>query len=205
MPSASKGTERETFAHDFLEAVFPAPFRFGSGAVTDSEGNLSGQIDIVIEHPFLPSFPMPGGSERLYLAESVAAVLEIKSNLADQWDQVEGSVAKFRKIKRRWGAATRITGNTTSVFMPSVVPIPYVAIGYTGFKTIKQMENRFQGQPADDLPHAILTIDSGVFISGEKGLGSATGPLGLYALCMLLNQYVQGVVAANIDFAAYAK
>jgi hypothetical protein len=46
MPSASKGSERETFVRDFLEAVFPSTFRFGSGAVTDSDGNCSGQMDI---------------------------------------------------------------------------------------------------------------------------------------------------------------
>jgi hypothetical protein len=38
---------------------------------------MSGQLDIVIELPFLPSFPTPGANERLYLAESVALAIEV--------------------------------------------------------------------------------------------------------------------------------
>ena len=103
MPAASRGSGRETFVRDFLQEVFPSPFRFGAGAVTDAAGTQSGQIDIIIEYRFLPSFPMPGGSDRLYLAESVVAGVEVKSNLASQWDEVERSTAALRTLKRRWG------------------------------------------------------------------------------------------------------
>ena len=98
MPSVSKGSEREAFVRDFLQLVFPSPFRFGSGAVIDSDGNSSGQIDIVVEYLFLPSFPMPGGTDRLYLAESVAVALEVKSNVSTQWKEVEHSAASMRKV-----------------------------------------------------------------------------------------------------------
>jgi hypothetical protein len=78
MSSATKGREREYFVHEFLEQILPPVHRFGSGDVIDSHGHTTGQVDIVIEHPFLPSLPQPGGKERLYLAESVAAVIEVK-------------------------------------------------------------------------------------------------------------------------------
>jgi hypothetical protein len=59
LPSASKGEERETFIHEFLSKVFPPQYRFGTGMVTDSAGTRSGQVDIAIELPFFPSFPVP--------------------------------------------------------------------------------------------------------------------------------------------------
>src|SRR5262245_8045860 len=68
MSEASKGNERELFVKSFLSQVFPPHFRFGSGDITDSEENKSGQIDVVIEYPNLYSFPMWQSAPRLYLA-----------------------------------------------------------------------------------------------------------------------------------------
>ena len=75
MSSASKGGERESFLDGFLAEMFPPPFRFGTGDATDSSGHRSGQLDVVVELPFLPSIPIPGSANRLYLAEGVGAVL----------------------------------------------------------------------------------------------------------------------------------
>ena len=49
MPNASKGSERERFVSDYLQTLFPLPYRFGSGAITDATGALSGQLDVVVE------------------------------------------------------------------------------------------------------------------------------------------------------------
>ena len=84
LPSAFKGSERENFSRDYLQQIFPAHRRFATGAVTDSIGNISGQVDIAIEYGHLPSFPMPKTNQRLILAESVAFVIEVKSDLSSQ-------------------------------------------------------------------------------------------------------------------------
>ena len=48
----------------------PPIYRFGTGDATDSTGNKSGQLDVVVEYPFSPSLPVVGtGQSRLYLAE----------------------------------------------------------------------------------------------------------------------------------------
>src|SRR6266853_1533627 len=80
LPAAVAGGERETFLGEFLQKVFPSHRRFATGAITDSSGRLSGQVDIAIEFGLVPSFPMPASEERLLLAESVAMVIEVKSN-----------------------------------------------------------------------------------------------------------------------------
>jgi hypothetical protein len=86
LSSATIGSERAAFIDQFLSQVFPPIYRFGSGDATDSRGVKSGQLDVVVEFPFGPSLPMVGNEKsRLYLAETIAAVVEIKSNLANQW------------------------------------------------------------------------------------------------------------------------
>jgi hypothetical protein len=43
----------------------PIAYRFRSGAVVDSQGHSTGQLDIVVEFPFFASFAPPGSGERL--------------------------------------------------------------------------------------------------------------------------------------------
>jgi hypothetical protein len=105
--SASKGAEREFFIDLFLSQVLPSPFRFGTGDATDAAGSRSGQLDVVVEYPLLPSLPLAGGSRyRLYLAEAIAACIEVKSNVAGQWDEVTRTAAKLRALRRKLGGTT---------------------------------------------------------------------------------------------------
>jgi hypothetical protein len=116
--SASRGRERQLFVEAFLSQVLPVPFRFGTGDITDGSGVKTGEIDIVVEYPFGPSFPLLGApSTRLYLAESVAAVIEVKSDLAAQWSQVKRSAAAVASITRRPDLA--VQGDT---IMPPRIP-----------------------------------------------------------------------------------
>jgi len=81
MSSATRGSEREAFVDLLLRGCLPHPYRFGSGEVTDAYGVISGQIDLIIEYPFFPSFPLLGTSRhRLYLIEGIAIAIEIKSS-----------------------------------------------------------------------------------------------------------------------------
>src|SRR5215216_3617373 len=96
LPSGVIGGERETLLEKYLQEVLPPLYRFGRGAITDREGRLSGALDLVMELPFAPNFPMPAADQRLYLAESVAAVIEVKSNLSSQWAEVEKTVAAVK-------------------------------------------------------------------------------------------------------------
>lgn len=103
--TATRGGEREAFVELLLRSCVPLPYRFGSGEVTDAAGNVSGQIDVVIEHPFFPSFPLLGTSQhRLYLVESVAIAIEVKSSIA-QFDEAVETMRKFLALDPRadWG------------------------------------------------------------------------------------------------------
>lgn len=104
MSSASKGNERELVVDTLLHNVFPPHYRFSSGDIIDSYGNQTGQVDVVLEQPRSYSFPLLTGGPRLYLAESVATVIEVKSNLSSQWNEVLSTSEKVAKIKRKFSS-----------------------------------------------------------------------------------------------------
>jgi hypothetical protein len=188
MPNAAIGGERETFLREFLQKVFPSHRRFATGAITDSTGLLTGQVDIAIEFGFVPSFPMPGTEERLLLAESVACV-------------VGGQVRPDRSMESGARDHPESQGSSPTVLNPIMLMgagppahIPSIAVGYTGHNSIEALQERLDSTPEADRPDAALVIQSGAFV----GFGmTASGAFGLYGLCLGIN-----VLFAQIGFAA---
>ncbi len=195
LPNATIGSERETFLREFLQKVFPAHRRFSSGAITDAAGRISGQVDIAIEYGAIPSFPMPGTQERLLLAESVAMVIEVKSDLSSQWGEVRKTVAKIRPLQR----ALNVVLSVGAVPGPS---IPCVAVGYTGHNTCEGLEVRLATTPEGERPDFALVLDSGCFFG--PGV-SARGPYGLYALCLIINQELTKLAVGAPNLIPYAQ
>lgn len=186
MASSSKGREREKFIDRFLSQVLPPSYRFGTGDVTDEAGNRSGQVDVVVEFPFFPSLPMVGSSPRLYLAEGVAAVIEVKSDLAGQWSEVERTSAALKPLNRM-GATMLSIGQAPGP------KIPLIAVGYKGWQTQKTLTEKVQSGTVD----AALIIESGFFTSSQSYLGAtASGPHGLWALISVLYESMARLVSA---------
>ncbi len=195
-PNDVKGSEREAFITQFLRDLLPLNLRISGGAITDSRGNLynesniSGQCDIVIEQPNGLSIPLPNGSERLFLAESVIAVIEVKSDIEKQWEQVLSSIKKIREIKRIYGA-----GEAKST--DSEEPIPFYAVGYHGWKNWETIDNKLKETPLKYKPNGILVIDSGFFIPSGIGQQSrlGTGAGALYAFISSVMDDLEGMYA----------
>ncbi len=166
MSSASKGTERDTFVNKLLGAVLPSPFRFGTGDATDSYGYRSGQLDVVIEFPLMPSLPSHEGSPRLYLAEGVLAVLEVKSDVAAQWEQVEATAEKLSTLTRHYGSGVSIGPRAGR-------RIPLYAVGYRGWHDFSTVKTRLQSSP---LVSGILVIEHGHFCGRYDALTAQGEP-----------------------------
>jgi hypothetical protein len=180
MSSASKGSEREAFIDLFLSKVLTPQFRFGSGDATDQEARRSGQLDVVVEYPFVPSLPVVGTMKpRLYLAEGVAAAVEVKSDLSAQWDEVEGTASRLSPLQRRYGAGVSFGAYATPY-------IPLFAIGYTGWKTMDPLVARLSPGKIE----GILVIDSLLFASTDTFLGARAGghPSALWGFISCLHQ-----------------
>ncbi|MFO0798868.1 MAG: DUF6602 domain-containing protein [Gemmataceae bacterium] len=101
LSAATKGNEREVFVKSFLTQVFSPAYRFGTGDITSSDNMRSGQVDIVVESPYWYSLPVHPEGPRLYVVEGVAAVIEIKSNLMSQWDEILATAEKVKQLRRR--------------------------------------------------------------------------------------------------------
>jgi hypothetical protein len=191
MSSAAKGSERAAFIDQFLGEVFPTMFRFGTGDATDAQGNKSGQLDVVIEYPFAPSLPAVGmAKSRLYLAEGIAAVLEIKSNVASQWDEVVSTAEKLAPLRKKLFAHSYVG-------TPPFEQIPFFAVGYTGWKDIETVKEKITMTPGIS---GILVIDPGIFVTGDKywGMG-AVGPWALWLLISTLHVVTSSLKSASMD------
>jgi hypothetical protein len=195
LPNAVIGNERETFLREFLQKLFPAHRRFSTGVITDSGNRLSGQIDVAIEYGHIPSFPMPQSTDCLLLAESVAMIIEVKSDLGAQWNQVRETVKKVKPIQR----ALNVQMSLGAAPGPG---IPCIAVGYTGHSTLDGLKQRLSTTPNDECPDAALVIESGCF----SGLGvDAHGEFGLYALCVVIQRELERLAFATPDLLTYAR
>ena len=195
MPNATVGNERETFLREFLQKLFPAHRRFSTGAITDSDGRISGQVDVAVEYGLVPSFPMPGTEERLLLAESVALVIEVKSDLVGQWNQVRETTAKVKALRRNLNVVIGMGAGPPK-------EIPCIAVGYAGHGTLDGLKERLDNTPAGERPDGALVIQSGCFV----GFGmTATGALGLYAMCLATNMLFTQIGFASPNLELYAR
>lgn len=154
LSNASKGYERESFVNGFLAEILTPQFRFGTGDITDVGGSRSGQLDIVIEYPFVPSLPLVAGrSPRLYLAEGVVAVVEVKSDISSQWDQVIKTAKSVANLKRNYGSGV-------SIGPRAIEKVPFYAVGYKGWSNLDHVCAKLSETP--DV-NGVLVIESGNF------------------------------------------
>jgi len=196
--SHTKGKERESFINIFLSNVLPPQFRFGSGEVTDLHNQLSGQVDIVMEYSVFPSLQVPtyGIDSRLYIAEGVAAAIEIKSNLSTQWDEVVSTSSKLKKLIRR--------PSTASGHVPE--KIPFFAVGYKGWSTDDPMFERVNSGVVD----GILIIETGFFCWNPKIFpaipqiyGSVKDAWSLWAFVTVLHRLGISLNHSSLDLLFY--
>lgn len=187
MSSATKGIERELFIGLFLSRVLTPQYRFGTGDAIDQSGRRSGQLDVVIEYPLIPSLPIVGvDNPRLYLAEGIAAVIEVKSDITKQWGEVLGTASKLAPLRREYD-----TGSGALIGIGGTVPerIPIFAVGYTGWKDPTAVQQKLEGVPVD----GVLVIDSGIFVGNPVSYDLVCvqpTPLALWALVVCIHKAV---------------
>lgn len=224
MSSATRGTERELFMRAFLSQVFSPMHRFGTGDITDAHQERSGQVDIVIPFPETAlSFPLYPEGPRLFLAEGVAAVIEVKSDLAAQWSEVLSTaehVKKLRRSFRRQNIVTIVDHLEGNLDRPGAGPgpltlvhqlkqeaanlasepgerIPVFAVGFNGWKTREKLQEKLKGSHVD----GILVLDSMLFESGEPYFRTSSGVWSLMALLEVIEHELNRMVTR--DSAAY--
>ena len=194
--SAFKGHERETFIDLFLRNVIAPPFRIGSGQATDLDGNLSGALDIVVEYSISLSFPLlEYGAPRLYLAEGICAVIEVKSDLVGQWSEVLSTKKQLATLSRnmdtRWAVEP---------YPPNHVPL--FAVGYRGWKTVEKVDEKLKEGKID----GVLVIESEIYRSGPLFRGhNMKGSKAMGGLLVSIEQLTSSMIGGKPPYLKYVK
>lgn len=196
MSTATRGREREQFVDSFLSRVLPPGYRFGTGDALDIAGNCSGQLDVVVEFTFFPSLPAISGEPRLYFSEGIAAVIEVKSNIAKQWAEVQQTAAALKPLNRKFQAP----GFTPYGPPPSKIPV--FAVGYTGWKEIDTVRRKANEGCVD----GILIIDELLFATRSDFPNGthAQGPLALWAFISAIHQSALSTALNSVSPLEYA-
>jgi len=93
--SANLGYNRELFCSEFLSHVLPPRLSNCRGEIWDSQGNQTGQLDLIIIRDDAPILTF-GGADTI-LAEGVFAVIEVKSNLTRE--KLIEAINTLRKVR----------------------------------------------------------------------------------------------------------
>lgn len=93
--SANSGHNREIFCNQFLSHILPHSLSNHRGEIWDSQGNRTGQLDIVLIRDDVPILSF-GGADTI-LAEGAFAVIEVKSNLTRE--KLIEAIETLRKVK----------------------------------------------------------------------------------------------------------
>jgi len=201
--SASKGRDRELFLNLVLGNVISQPFRVGSGDIVDQSDNTSGQTDIVIEYANTLSFPsIYPHSERLYLAESVCAVVEIKSNVRDQAGGALAKAQKVHALNRNLGSVIQHGKHAP----PEKIPL--FVVGYRGWSNRQGVASQLATwNDKEVLVSGILQLDPCIYVSDENVFGkhSADGPAGLYGFLVSIEQLTSSMIGSKPPFLGYIK
>jgi hypothetical protein len=142
--SHSMGRDRELFINLVLSNIISVPFRVGTGEIVDARDVVSKQCDIVIEYMNTLSFPnIYPSAARLYLAESVCAVIEVKSTIDQQWEHVRAAAEHLVTLERDEG--------TAAVFQNPPPKVPFFAVGYRGWRGISSIKDNLSKVNASQL------------------------------------------------------
>lgn len=184
--SLHKGTPREAFIKEYLEAHLPSNVAIGTGEIIDSNsrpGQQRNQYDIVIYKRSYPKLDFGGGISG-FLVESVIATIEVKSTL----NQLE-----FSKAAKAAYNCKQLKPNVVSSFHSGYIPpsiLNYVVAydgpanmktvhGWIGTEYLKNGISQTQ-IPADENQRANTPADAidAVFILGKGLMYYDNAPLG---------------------------
>ncbi|MEX0518313.1 DUF6602 domain-containing protein [Raoultella planticola] len=224
-PSAVKGEARSKFINDYLKNAIPNGLRISTnGVIIDNQNNSTGELDIIIENGFFPNIPYVGAdSARLFFAEGVSAVIEVKSNISGQWNEAISTGSKLQKITRNFSNTSVSNANGTNITilnttvsnrsLGKIAPppkfnllkkVPYFVAGYSGWEKIETLQAKLD--ESNGVISGILQIDKGFFVS-DKTFDSvrAQGPLSLLAFINALYESYSYIKSTNTDILSYAR
>jgi uncharacterized protein DUF6602 len=200
--SSSKGRERELFINMVLGNIISQPFRVGSGDIVDRNDNKSGQVDVVIEYSNTLSFPsIYPHSERLYLAESICAVVEVKSNLATQWIEAVKKAQSIFCLDRKPGVIGYVGGRPPN-------KIPVFIVGYEGWANAETARANLETcNQQGVVVSGVLQLQPSYYIGAQPDYAglSFTDERGLFGFLLSIEHLTSSMLGSKPPFMAYMR
>lgn len=172
----AKGTAREDIVRKFLSDYLPEAFEIGTGEIVDLSGKRSDQTDLVIFDRLNCPKLVQAGDIRIYPAEGVLAVIEVKTKLDS--NSLIKSIENIRHSKELNKSAYYRTGNIVNTWtMYGKTYEHFPMMGYIfAYESIdlevlgKKLDeiNISQGIPPEHQVDVICLFDKGVIAHVNK-------------------------------------
>jgi len=121
------GTHREQICKDFLRYIIPMRLDLGSGFIITDKGDVSTQIDILIYDRNNTPLIENSEKQRFYPVETVAGIVEIKSDLSkSEFKTALNKLARNKKLKENISNPVKIKRDKDGKFDP--INYPYDTI-----------------------------------------------------------------------------
>lgn len=130
--AANKGSTREEAVRKAIMHSLPATARLYDGEIIDPFGGQSGQLDGIVVAATGAALATSPTEPRVVLAEGALGVVESKSDIGAQWDEVKLTWDKLRVLRRYKGspAGAWFGGGPH----PSDHAFPLLIVGRRGWK-----------------------------------------------------------------------
>lgn len=157
----SAGRNREKLIADFLRAYLPKAYGIDTGLILASTGEFSNQVDIVIFDDMYSAPLFPDASEKLWLIESVYAMIEVKTELKPE--EIQDAITKcrrFKKLSRHFDKSPEAPRIEDSLF------ILWAFAGPKAETALANIRNLLQDVPVNEQPDIIVIPNSIVITAG---------------------------------------
>lgn len=175
--SGNKGTSVENLFSGFLRQYLPRRLEIGNGEIVDSQGNRSGQADIVIvneDHPFTFTPNKPG----LFFIEGVSAIGEVKTILTSQeLENTLGNSVKYKNLKMVPDKNSLKSTNQSDLDRFYQHP-PFFLFGFESQLSLAKIKSIIQDYCLEnhlgltDCIDAVFVLDKGWVVNFGDGKGS---------------------------------
>lgn len=149
-PSACKGSLRENGIRRAVAYSLPPVARMYQGEIIDPRGGHSGQLDGIVVHGTSGAVATAEEDGRIATAEGVISVLESKSDISGQWDEVLRTWDQVRQL-RRYDEKTHGTVTIGNALHDSDRGVPLIVMGRRGWKKGRRSPRRRSDPPSDPL------------------------------------------------------
>lgn len=218
LSSASKGSTREGTVRQLFASILPRSLVMEHGDIVDSFGNRSGQLDGILIEARAPALRLSQLDPALVLAEGVVAVLEVKSDLGRQWQEVADkhqAVARLRpavvhpatldpSLQRKKSRNKKDPPSKLERMAVEQAFLPLFVLGFRGPKDPELLRRQVENLQAGSNLVYVMVLDPPTLIyRNGPGRNAMVAPCDSCADVLILPWFALVTMARNLNLRSY--